>query len=298
MPKYFPNRSSMAGRPGRRPRMVRKAAAAPTRRARFVRRRRYPARFAGSKATYNLNRRVSSIMNKMSENKLLQTQPFNESTPAAIQTAAIAYYWSAVMQSIPTGWDTSLHNLAGIVTTQGLGGFNRIGDYIYLKKTHLAFQIDINETSAEYVPPIEFRFIIVKARQSNQPAGLTDAPQTTLFLNNLGGTVGHATSGFNGADLMLQPLNKRDWVVYRDQKFTLSSPSTSGGGMNSFYKSRKNLFVDLKYYGKTRIHPGSNIPEDLDCHYLMVLYASSIGKDRKADSWEVSCRGTTSFTDN
>ena len=129
----------MAGRPGRRPRMTRRVASkgVALRRPRFVRRRRYPARFANSKYTYNLNRRVSRIMNKMSETKLLQTQPFNESTPTAIQTAAIAYYWSGVMQSIPSGWDTSLHNLAGIVTTQGLGGFNRIGDYVYYKKTHL-----------------------------------------------------------------------------------------------------------------------------------------------------------------
>lgn len=299
MPKYFPNRSSMAGRPGRRPRMTRRVASKSValRRPRFVRRRRYPARFANSKATYNLNRRVSAIMNKMSETKLLQTQPFNESTPTAIQTAAIAYYWSGVMQSIPSGWDTSLHNLAGIVTTQGLGGFNRIGDYVYYKKTHLALQVDVNETS-DFTAPVEFRFIIAKARQANTPAGVTDTPQTSLFLSNLGAPTGHAVSGVNGADLMLQPLNKRDWVIHRDQKFTLTTPTTGGGGMNFYYKSRKNLFVDLKYFAKTRVHPTTNQPEDLDAHYLVYLYASAIGKDRKADNWEVSVRGTTSFTDN
>ena len=247
----------------------------PMNKRRFLRKKRkgrkYPARFNASKRTYNLNRAVAKAMNRMSENKLLMTQPFNESTPVAIQVGAIAYYWGGVIQSIPPGWDTSLHNLSGIVTTQGFGGNNRIGDYVYYKKTHLAFQIDMN-ASSEFDSPTQFRFIVVKQRGATLPAGVTDTPQTSLFLNNLGGPTGHSITGINGMDLMMQPLNKRDWVVHTDRKFTLSAGNAAGGGFNFKYPSRKDIMVDLKYYAKTRIHPTTNTPEDLDAHYLVYIY--------------------------
>lgn len=262
------------------------------------RRGRKPARFDVSRSVYRKNKRVSSMMSRMSETKLIPTIPFNETAPKTIQTGAIAYYAPFIMCNVPAGWDTNFNNLAGIQTAQGLGGSgNRVGDYIYLKKTHVNFQIDINETNA-YQPPVEFRMIVAKAKMAVLPAGFTYTPSTTLFLNQVGFPVGHTTSGINGMDLMLQPLNKRDFVIHTDKKFTLSSPSTGGAGMNYYYPSRKNCIVNLPYYSKTRISTSTNLPEDLDTHYFVIFYASAIGKDRPASNWEVSVRGTTSYTDN
>lgn len=266
----------------------------------FLNRRRpskKPARFAFSRARYNKNRQLSNMMSKMSETKLIQCTAYEEVAPKAIQTGAIAYYTSFIMTNKPPGWDANFNLLGGISTSQGLTGNSRVGDYIYLKKTHLVFQIDMNESSS-YTAPIEFRMIVAKARTGVLPVGYTYTPSTTLFLNNQGYPIGHATSGVTGTDLMLQPINKRDWVVYRDQKFTLSTPDTAGGGMNYFYKSRKNVFLNLPYYAKTRINSSTSLPEDLDTHYIIMFYASSIGKDRVASDFEVSVRGTTSFTDN
>ena len=254
------------------------------------------ARFAFSQRRYRKNKRNSKALSSLAETKLLATTQFNEIVPKAIQTGAIAYYSSYIMCDRPPGWDPQFNNLAGIQTVQGLGGNNRIGDYVYFKKTHVNFQIDINETSS-YTGPIEFRMICAKARTGVLPVGYTYTPSTTLFLNNVGAPIGHATSGVNGMDLMLQPLNRRDWVVHSDKRFTLSSPDTAGGGMNYFYPSRKNVLLNLPYYAKTRINSSSGFPEDLDTHYIVMIYASSIGKDRVASDWEVSVRGTTSFSD-
>ena len=258
-----------------------------------------PARFAVSTGKYRRNKALSSKMSSMSETKLISLSQMRNVVPLAIQGGVNvkAYYSSYILTSLPPGWDPYMNNLGGIQTTQGLGGHNRIGDYIYLKKTHMVFQIDMNETS-NYTAPIEFRFIVAKARTGVLPVGYTYTPKTTLFLKEDGSPQGHGTSGIDGTDLMLQPLNKRDWVIYKDHKFTLTTPDTAGGGMNYFYPSRKNIFLNLPHYAKTRINTSTNLPEDLDTHYVVMIYASSIGKDRPADDWEVSVRGTTSFTDN
>ena len=256
-----------------------------------------PSRFNFSKKRFVKNKALSAMASKMSETKLIPCQAFEEIVPKPIQTGAIAYYSSYIMTSLPTGWDGQFNQLGGIGTIQGLESDDRIGDYIYLKKTHLNFQIDVNETNS-YTSPIEFRFIVAKARTGVLPVGYTYTPSTTLFLNQVGMPIGHGTTGIKGTDLMLQPINRRDWTVFKDMKFTLTSPDTSGGGMNYFYPSRKNVLLNLPYYGKCRVNKTTGLPEDLDTHYIIMIYASSIGKDRSASDWEVSTRGTTSFTDN
>lgn len=278
-------------------RNMRKKLAAKGRAIRGRRRRAPPARFNFSKKRYNSNKALSKKASQMSETKLIACTQFEEKAPKAIQTGAIAYYSSYIMTNVPPGWDGNFNNLGGIATAQGTGGNNRVGDYIYLKKSHVNFQIDINETSG-FTAPIEFRMIVAKARTGVLPVGYTYTPSTTLFLNTVGFPIGHATSGVTGTDLMLQPVNKRDWTVFKDMKFTLSSPDTAGGGMNYFYPSRKNVLLNLPYYGKCRVNTSTGLPEDLDTHYIIMIYGSSVGKDRSAADWEVSTRGTTSFTDN
>lgn len=272
-----------------------------TNRGRFIGPRRSsagkPARFAVSRPRYNKNKSLASALSNMAETKLLPVTAVNEAGGLPIQGGAQVYYWAGVMNSVPNGWDSNLVDLAGIQHSKGVDANERDGNYVYFKKTHVTMQVDLNQSSAAY-PPVEFRLIVCKARQAVTPSGVTDPPQTTMFLDNVGNAIGHVTSGVTGMDIMLQPLNKRDWVIYRDQKFTLTAPQdVNGGGFNSKYPSRKNIFLNLKYFAKTKMNSSSNKPEDLDTHYLIYLYASSIGKDRLANLFEVSLRGTTSFTD-
>lgn len=242
-----------------------------------------------------------STRNQLAEVKLIPTNVYNELGPGPIAVGAWAYYVGFVLQSLPTGWDGSLNNLSGIDVAQGLTGSTRIGNYVYYKKTHLSLQVDMNALVYS-APPIEFRFVVLKSRQSVMPAGSTDQPQLTMYLNTVGAQQGYQTPGFNGMDLMQQPLNRRDWVIFRDQKFTLSSPmmtDSDGGnvGYSGKYPCRKNLHVNLNHWKKTRLS-AANLPTDYDAHYLIYIFASAIGKDHTAANWEVSTRGTTSFTDS
>lgn len=260
-----------------------------------------PARFANSTRRYKKNRRIAKGLRNFAETKLLATTPQQEVIPGPIQTGALAFYKAFVMDTRPAAWDANIVELGGITHDQGTGGNQRVGNYVYFKKTHLSVQLDMNFASQPR-PPCEFRCVVVKARQSVMPAGNTDNPATSLFLNNLGAPIGYTTAGVTGMDVMLQPINKRDWVVAKDFRFTLSAPfkSDSDGGNVGYsgkYPNRKSFFLNLGYWKKTRMNAVSNTPEDLDPRYIVYIFASRIGKDEQANLWEVSMRGTTSFND-
>ncbi len=284
----------------RKPRM-------PRRKARFYKRKPRFARFNASRPRYYRNRRYARKISKFSESKLFPLTKIEEAAPFPIQVGALAYYWAGCLNVQPTGWGvdpaaavpgTLLTNLSGIQLQRGVTAQERVGDYVYYKKTHVVMQVDMNATSS-LQEPIEFRFIIAKSRGLANPAMTGYIPNTSLFLNEIGSAIGHLTSGVTGTDLMLQPLNKRDWVIFRDQKFTLTSPQiVNGGGFNGKYASRKNLVINLKHFAKAKISNTNNQPKNLDTTYVMYLYASAIGKDRSAAVFEVSLRGVTSYVDN
>jgi len=259
------------------------------------------ARFAQSKSRAFRSRKFSRKQTLTTETKLIPLVQKNEVNPGPIQTGAKAYYLAFIVGARPSAWDTSIMPLGGILTTQGVGGANRIGNFLYYQRTALRMQIDM-DFNANSQPPVQFRMVVVKVRGQTQPAGITDPPQTTLFLSETGGHVGYQTTGFTGMDLMSAPLNRRDWVVFKDEKFTLSSPmrtDSNGGyaGYSGKYPNRKDVSLSLPYYKNTRISDISNLPEDLDTSYVVYLFASGIGKDFNANNWEVSTRGSTFFSD-
>lgn len=272
------------------------------RRNKFAVLRRGLTKFARTAASRRgIARAISqSTRNVLSETKLRQLNPGNEIIPEAIQTGALVYKKGFVLQNIPNLWDPTLYDMGGIDVASGVDGNQRVGNYVFYKKTTANFQIDMNFVTAAR-PPAEFRMIVCKAKQSAQPAGTTDLPQNSLFLNNVGAQIGYQTGGVTGMDIMLQPLNRRDWVIFKDTKFTLSHPlrtDSDGGqvGYSGKYPCRKNVRLGLNHFKKSRLV--GDTPQDYDAHYLVYIFASAIGKDLPANGWEVSLRGTTSYSDN
>lgn len=266
--------------------------------------KRLPARLSGSRINYQVSKAVAKAMDKVSENKVRPLTNFNEAAPAAIQLGALAYSKSFTVGTIPSAWTgtTGLSALGGMDFPAGVGHEQRVGKYTYLQKTHFTMEIDMG-IDLDYNVPTEFRVICFKARRGNNPSGITNAFSNSLFISPAGQDFGHATAGITGSDLMMQPLNRKDWNIRSDKRFMLSNPLTNGGSAISAsysgkYPCMKRLTFNLPYYSKVEIDNTTNAPADLDTNYVVVVYARSLAKDAFANKWEITTRGTTSFKDN
>lgn len=266
-----------------------------------------PARLRGSRVQYQINKAVSRAVNGLAENKIIALDNVNEVSPSRIQPLALATTKSFTLGNIPTVWSgiTGLQTLSGMSFPLGVGHAQRDGKYIYLQKTRVTMEIDMN-TIPDFSIPVEFRVICCKARRANNPSGITNNFSQTLFLGTDGNEFGHATTGINGTDLMVQPINKKDWSVFADKKFMLTNPllqqDLSGSGVTTTYAGKypvfKRMVFNLPFNTKTEIDTTmADRPADIDYNYVMVVYAKGLGKDYVADKYEINVRGSTTFKD-
>lgn len=269
-----------------------------TRRKPMYKRRPVPSRLANSRKRYTKSRALSTYVSNIAESKLLACVQQDERQPFPIQTGA-----QATALSFNTGVNavfTSSIPVDGITVGPGTAFNQRTGNYVYFKKTHGVIRTEMNAVAN--LPPTQFRMIICKLRRQNSPEGVTANWATSGFLNSAGLPFGHETGGTNGLDLMSQPLNKRQWVIYKDVKFILQAYNDFvGSGTNiiySHYPSCKEVAFNLPYYKKTYVNTGTNLPEDLAYRYVIVTYAHTLGRSGiLADAHEQSFRGTTSYSD-
>ena len=104
--------------------------------------------------------------------------------------------------------------------------------------SNVFYNIDTQANSTT-TPPMECRVIVFRAKRANNPAGVSFDPSTSLFLNDIGTPIGHSVSGVNGYDLTRRLLNRRDWIIKRDHRFTLSAPyNTSPQGEVNGYSGK------------------------------------------------------------
>ena len=267
------------------------------RRSVLKRRSRFPARLRQlSKRTFAKRRRVQRMLRPLSETKLIACSEQNEVQPVPIQTGAQSQFiaFTLGVNQAFTG-DTTV---GGTQIPEGTGADERIGQYVYYKKTHAVIRIEANQ--GVNAPPIQVRCIMFKARRSNNPAGITPAWDNSGFMDNQGNSFGHATSGKTGLDLMMQPLNKRSWVIYRDSKFILQpyNSLTTGDIIYNHYGAAKQLMFNMPHYCKGHFPANALSPDDIDLRYTIVMYFHTLGRSGiPATALEASFRGTTSVTD-
>ena len=260
------------------------------------RRKVYPSRLRASKKRYTFNKKVARVLHNFSENKLVAIAGQSETPPVVIQTGAQAYF---IAYNIGINASTSGGiGVNGIRIAKGTDFNERVGDYIYLKKTHLSIKLEM--TNANNSTPTQFRILLVKLRRYNNPAGITPLLNETLFLDTEGQKFGHATSGKTGIDLMMQPTNKRDWVIFKDFKCVLQNYNDITGGSATIYNHYpcfKDFSMNCPFWKKTKYGTG-DLPIDIDYRFTLVMYAHNINRSNLANDFETSIRGTTSYTDN
>ena len=271
-----------------------------------------PARFNNSKKRYTVNKQISSALRKFAETKYLPLRKLNVRPPSLCQDTKTGYFGWTLGSTLPLGWDANLASVGGIQCQQGSTGGLRDGNYIYLMKSHFTMNIDmlpaINASGS--TSPTEFRLIVCKQRRSVYPAGFQKLPQNTLFLdvdNSDFGYLSGTASTYNGTDYFRQPINKRDWVVYKDQRFFLTPPPYIPdppaslplplATFNQKFSQTKTFQMNLPYYKKVQYENVNNLPTDIDFNYLIICFAKSHDKAIEADNWRVNMRGTTTFQD-
>lgn len=259
-----------------------------------------PARLDISRRVYYKNRSINKSINRIAENKLIPMTAQDQTVPQPILAGNNACYVGYCSGPKPVGWDANIKALDGITANSSV----RNGSYIYLAKSTVSISIDTKQTTAATQQPTQFRVVVCKARRANGPVG-TNPPQPdgNLFLDSSGKATSYKVTGFNGMDIMLQPLNKRDWVILKDTKFTLSNWVAAGtggagtSGYTGFYGNMKEIRLSLPYYKKTHYRDSDNLPSDLDYNYAIMIFARSLDQTSVADNWEASVRGTTSYKD-
>lgn len=312
--------------------MTRKSTTKPKRST--LRRKKAPklARTNFNKKRVTINAKIYKALRNYSETKL---NPLLNISPSASNEASGApdvrvlsgagnqpgYYWAGCLSNRPSTWDAKIRQLNGISIEQGVEHNQRVGDYVYLKKSHATFQIQMVPTQAAEHGLIQFRVLVVKAREAVTPAGLSFSPQSSLFIMNSGTAVGYLSvdsgsppnniEAMNEFQIQNMPINKRNWVVFKDQRFILSAPDTiqaDPDGTNNLYFSskypcRRTFSVNMNHFKKTKYQEvdgaNKNFPLNYDPKYLVFIFAQPVGNDqRPAGNWNVHMTGTTSYTDN
>jgi len=254
--------------------------------------------YGGSRKAYGKRRTFGKQLNTLGETKLRPCDNLSEVPPNPIQLGAQAQFFAVNIGQ--NALFTNSNPVNGIQLGQGPAFNERIGNYVYFKKTHMTMRIEMNTKSSN--PPIQFRLIMFKIRRSASPSGITPSWSTSGYLNTNGESFGHASIGTTGLDLMMFPLNKRDWVIYKDTKFLLQNYNDQGSGgpaiLYNHYPAQKQFQFNMPYYKKAHFPNGAISPDDLNFSYCVVIYAHTLGRDGFIpDSWEVTTRGTTSFCD-
>jgi len=250
-------------------------------------RRSTPSRLRVSRKRTALTKAVSKVLEDNAENKFkgfeVECSP-PVPIPAGVQP--ISYHFFNTGRPLTVALP-EFSPLDMFKFPQGTGQSERIGNSMYIKSgmIHMNIQtLPLTElgTITGDQPLIEFRLMMVKANRKYNALGSFPDPGESLFLtpgnNSFGYDDTQATHNFK-----LQPINKRKWLVYRDQRFTLSYPvvdqrlvGTPGFQVNnaySKYPTSKTLKLQLPVNKKTNFTNTSNHPEDLDTQWLIMLQA-------------------------
>lgn len=271
-----------------------------------------PSRFPSGKKTYKLSRQVAKIINTIGETKVQALRSWN-ATPAlpveVLPTSGPCYFTNYCLGTAPNSFTGpsgtfAFNNLEGFEWPQGTGPNERIGRYMYLKRTTLQMRIAMNPLARH--GPVKFRVIVYKEKRNRYNIAGGGNPNADLFLNHVGAPVGINTANAANTRAMnfnTQLVNKRNYQVVKDLKFTLATQNISSQGstepftVNQHFKSEKMLNFSLGHYKKTAFDANGN-PEDTRYRYCVTIIGMPVSNSvAPHDQWVSDVRGTVSVSD-
>jgi len=251
-----------------------------------------PSRLYSGLSTYNRTKAITStVMKSISESKYqghrsdcLETvaKPAGTIRPLSYIFLNTGADLSASLPEFTT--PLKLFNFA-----QGTSNTQRIGQYMYLKKSHLKISVmalpeKATEDSTDVLinTPLECRMFVVKANRKNDKIFTSPKPGNSLLIDTQNGGFGYDETGGSINLLQSQPINRRQWIKYKDYKFKLSPPAIKLDSANNVeayqtgkqYPVKRNFTVDLPIYKKTHFADSNDSPDDVDTQWLIILQVS------------------------
>lgn len=277
-----------------------------------------PSRNRVSRKRYTVAREVSKQLSNYAENKFqgfagscLAPQP----KPAGSQPITYKFLnagesMAGILPEFATPMDL-------FKFPQGDQNDQRQGNNMYIRQSYLKMEIQmlpVNVTSLASTlnATTEFRLMVVKANRKYNKFGKFPDPGQRLFLNTQNDAFGYDSTTASVFLNMNQPINKRDFLVYCDKKFTLSPPTavldddTTGNFsnvQNPRYAIKKQLNVKLPVWKKSHFDNDSNTPDNLDTQWMIIVqavpsaYCDAVSTEPNRN-WALTVYGTTSARDS
>jgi len=301
--------------PGTSTKTRRKVAA--TKIQRFWRKRNVPSRLRVSTTRTAQTRMVSRVLSNISENKYAGFTgeclvPVNK--PSGLQPIKYLFYNTGhEITALPEFNHMSLFRFA-----QGDSNIQRTGDYMYIKSTKINMEIQVLPQQGvsqgeDLQGVIEFRVMCVKANRKYNPLSSFSDPGGSLFLTNVNGKFGYDSTVPTTHQNFQQPINKRQWLVYCDKRFSLSPPSIDASSIGGEriqsrvqnLKTKKYINLSLPCFKKCHFNNDTgvavNTPDNFDSQWLIIIQAVRgsycVDTTRVPDNWRVNMTATTVASD-
>lgn len=275
--------------------------------------RKQPARLRVSRKRYNNTRRVENVLRNFSGSKFKGFEgdclaPVGK--PAGSQPISYHFYnMGRTISALPEMNPMELYTFP-----QGDGNNERVGDYMMLRNTTLKMEVQalpLVSVGEQGQPILEFRLLVVKSNRKYNSYASSPNPGDTLFLDNENNEFGYDDTTQSVFAYQRQPVNKRKWIVMREQKFKLSIPfaSNTALGNNSRlnpaypkYPTKKNFRINIPVHKKTHFDNTNNTPDNFDTQTFVILQCTHGSycdpATRNPTEYSVNFLGTTSAYDN
>lgn len=197
-----------------------------------------------------------------------------------------------------------------------------IGQYAKLTSTYMNINITMDPLASSNgndvfnsALPHQFRLIQVKANRSKMVNPGLAVPNTghpnigtNLFRNEQGNARG-INSDIATQDIFTWFVNKQFWIVLKDERFTLSTPSTSAVNVFPTTVSQHKSSRFKKYWlpkpknkviFRSHTVDGVGKNEIIDYDYVthtIILCKNTSSGERPSNHWSVQANGATAFID-
>jgi hypothetical protein len=232
-----------------------------------------PSRFPSGKVQYRKSRALSKKQSATGESKIQALTEFNKQEPLPLTVAPAVgpvYFTNYCLGTAPAAWEgpdgaANFNDLNGFLWVNGTGPNERIGRYMYLKRTTLQLRVEMDQISRH--GPVRFRLIVYKEKRNRYNSAGNGNPNADLFIDHSGNDIGFntvATPSAQAQSFNTYLVNKRNYQVVKDTKFTLCPEQNSASGsalpfnVNQHNKSFKDITLRLGHYQKAAFGRDNN----------------------------------------